>query len=82
MKIYSPNKEYTGISASVPFCGGVGETEDPYLIEWFKSHGYEVGKSTDLEAVPENSEEICENMEEPLLEMETSGPQKGKRARK
>lgn len=40
MKIYSPNKDYTGISASVPFCGGVGETEDPHLIDWFKNHGY------------------------------------------
>ena len=35
-------KDYTGISASVPFCNGVGETEDPHLIEWFKDHGYEV----------------------------------------
>lgn len=42
MKIYSPNKDYTGVSASVPFCGGVGETEDPHLIEWFKDHGYKV----------------------------------------
>ena len=42
MKIKSPNKDYTGVSASVPFCNGVGETEDPYLIQWFKDHGYEV----------------------------------------
>ena len=50
MKIYSPNKEYTGISASVPFCGGVGETDDPYLIPWFKCLGYhveEAGKESD-----------------------------------
>ena len=40
MKIKSPNKDYTGVSASVPFCNGVGETEDPYLIQWFKDHGY------------------------------------------
>lgn len=40
MKIYSPNKEYTGVSASVPFCNGVGNTEDPHLIQWFKDHGY------------------------------------------
>lgn len=33
MKVYSPNKEYTGISATVPFCGGVGETDDPHLID-------------------------------------------------
>ena len=42
MKIKSPNKDYTGVSASVPFCNGVGETEDPYLIQWFKDHGYKV----------------------------------------
>lgn len=42
MKICSPNKEYTGVSASVPFCNGMGETDDPYLIEWFKKHGYKV----------------------------------------
>ena len=40
-KIYAPNKEYTGISAGVSFVDGVGETEDPRLIEWFKAHGYE-----------------------------------------
>ena len=37
MKICSPNKEYTSVSASVPFCNGMGEMDDPYLIEWFKS---------------------------------------------
>ncbi len=50
MKIKSPNKDYTGVSASVPFCNGVGETEDPYLIQWFKDHGYEV------EETPEKAE--------------------------
>lgn len=42
MKIYSKNKNYTGVSASVSFCNGCGETDDPYLIEWFRSHGYRV----------------------------------------
>jgi hypothetical protein len=41
-KIHAPNKQYTGVSASVAFAQGVGETTDPYLIEWFRSHGYEV----------------------------------------
>jgi len=41
-KIYAPNKEYTGISAGVPFVNGVGETSDPHLINWFETHGYEV----------------------------------------
>lgn len=42
MKVHAPNKNYTRVSASVAFCNGVGETEDPYLLEWFKSHGYEL----------------------------------------
>lgn len=41
-RIIAPNKQYTGISASVPFHRGVGETTDAYLIEWFKTHGYTV----------------------------------------
>ena len=41
-KIYSPNKQYSGISASVAFAKGVGETENPTLLEWFRGHGYSV----------------------------------------
>ncbi|MEG2919162.1 MAG: hypothetical protein RR851_14665 [Clostridium sp.] len=41
-KIIAPNKDYTGISASVVFCNGVGETENLELIEWFKNKGYGV----------------------------------------
>lgn len=41
-KILSPNKQYTGISASVHFCNGEGKTEEEHLIEWFKQHEYEV----------------------------------------
>ena len=41
-KILAPNKSYTGISASVRFVNGIGETGRPELISWFKAHGYEV----------------------------------------
>ena len=41
-EIFSPNEEYTGISAGVFFCNGKGETDNPHLIEWFKGHGYRV----------------------------------------
>lgn len=41
-KIHAPNKEYTGVSASVSFVKGVGETDNKHLIQWFKEHGYEV----------------------------------------
>lgn len=41
-KITCPNKQYSGISASITFVNGVGETDEPKLIEWFREHGYEV----------------------------------------
>lgn len=62
MKVYSPNKEYTGISATVPFCGGVGETDDPHLIEWFEAHGYRVEK------VEKSEESETVTAEEPTAE--------------
>lgn len=40
MKIYAPVKDANGVYASVRFVNGVGETNDPYLIGWFRSHGY------------------------------------------
>lgn len=42
VKIIAPNGEYTGISATVAFVKGVGETDDPHLAEWFNENGYEV----------------------------------------
>lgn len=42
MKVIAPNRDYTGVSASVTFVGGVGETDNPHLIRWFKDHGYTV----------------------------------------
>lgn len=50
MKVYAPNRQYTGMSASVSFCNGVGETSNPHLLNWFRSHGYEV------EELPEEPE--------------------------
>lgn len=41
-KVLAPNKQYTGLSASVGFVNGVGETEDKDLLKWFKAHGYEI----------------------------------------
>ncbi len=48
--IHAPNKQYTGVSASVYFTQGTGETDTPYLIKWFKAHGYKVedAKKPDL----------------------------------
>ena len=66
MKVYSPNKSYTGVTASVPFCKGQGETDDPYLLEWFEKHGYEVEKpkpgakrTTKHLIIPKTTERSC-----------------------
>ncbi len=49
-KIYAPNKEYTGVSASVYFVNGVGETDKQNLIEWFRDRGYEVEEDSEEKA--------------------------------
>lgn len=40
IKIYAPNKRYTGLVAGVSFVNGVGETDNKYLINWFEEKGY------------------------------------------
>ena len=42
MKIYAPVKNATGTYASVRFVNGVGETDNPHLIKWFKEHGFKL----------------------------------------
>lgn len=51
-KILAPNKQYNGISASVVFTNGEGQTEDPKLIAWFKERGYQVEEQPELPANP------------------------------
>ncbi|MFG6379444.1 MAG: hypothetical protein K1W19_14200 [Lachnospiraceae bacterium] len=47
-KIYAPVKDYNGISAGVSFRDGVGETSSPYLLKWFREHGYEVEETQEF----------------------------------
>lgn len=51
-KVTAPNKEYTGLSAGVSFVNGVGETDNPHLLEWFQERGYQVEESKQPEATP------------------------------
>lgn len=67
MKVYAPNKQYTGMSASVSFCNGVGETSNPHLLNWFRSHAYEVEElpeEPEADPVEENPEGQPESAEE------------------
>lgn len=52
MKIYAPNKQANGVYASVMFVDGVGETDNPKLIEWFKTHGYRLEKCDEVPQIP------------------------------
>ena len=73
-QIIAPNKDYTGVSASVPFVKGVGETSDAYLIEWFKTHGYTVIEDEATEVQPEVqpvASETAETEEDPAADVET-----------
>mgnify|MGYP000529738448 CR=1 FL=1 len=57
MKIYSKNRITPGFRPRCRFCNGRGETDDPYLIEWFRSHGYRVEEEAVQEADAEKEEE-------------------------
>ena len=68
-KIIAPNKEYTGVSASIPFCKGEAHTDDPHLIKWFKAHGYKVEEEIDESSKDtlevEGTEELVEEIPKP-----------------
>ncbi len=57
-KIHAPNKEYTGVSASVPFVNGVGESDNSVLLSWFEAHGYKVEKSEEKPLAKMNKAEL------------------------
>ena len=79
MKIYAPVKDANGIYASVRFVNGVGETNNPALVEWFKKHGYRVEESKDQVAdigkkveISEVTAEIVADTEKPDFDAMTS----------
>ncbi|MEK4276482.1 hypothetical protein [Paenibacillus sp. FSL R7-0026] len=52
-KVLAPNEHYTGLSASIMFINGVGETDDEHLLQWFEGKGYTVDRS---EPAPQTDE--------------------------
>ena len=76
-KVYAPLKDYNGISASVTFVNGTGETDNENLLEWFEERGYtvereklkrakkakEVTEETSEGATEEVAEEVAEGNE-------------------
>ena len=73
MKIYAPVKDANGIYASVRFVNGVGETDNPRLIEWFRSHGYKLSgnfTTTDTHPDENTSAEIDQSVENDEIEVQ------------
>ncbi len=63
MKIYAPVKDATGVWCSVHFKNGVGETKNPHLIEWFRTHGYRIEGEVEKESTSVVTESIEPNFE-------------------
>ena len=63
MKIYAPVKDTNGIYASVVFVNGVGETDKPHLIQWFKNKGFKV-EDQKVEPTPAPPVQVIEEVEE------------------
>lgn len=65
MKIYAPNKQYTGVSAGVAFAAGVGYCDNPERLEWFRKHGYTV----EAEAAPVDVSDLVRRAEKLKLDL-------------
>lgn len=78
-KIYAPNKEYTGMSAGVSFCNGVGETDTPRILEWFKVHGYRVDEPMEITEpeVPVIEDEDMDPEQAPVPKKKPAGKKAG-----
>lgn len=77
VKIFSPNTDYTGMSASVAFSNGVGETDDEHLINWFKEHNYTVvEQDTEVKTVEKTLDQMT--VEELIVYAKENGIDIGK----
>lgn len=74
--IKSPNEQYTGVSASVFFTNGQGQTNNPKLIDWFKSKGYTVIEDDPLDDLKaESDKNVNDAKEEQEAETEQESEQ-------
>lgn len=64
-KVYAPLKDYNGISASVEFVNGVGETDNENLLEWFEEKGYTVEREK-----PKRAKKATDDVTEEVAEAE------------
>ena len=72
MKIYAPVNDFNGWRNNVRFVNGVGETDDPRVIEWFRKHGYKVPIEDEISNVVielQNDQIEMENDEDEIVEL-------------
>lgn len=74
MKIYAPVKHTNGVYCNVRFVNGVGETDNPRLIKWFKDHGYRLQEATPIVELVEEVVEVEEIKEDVELSFEDMTP--------
>lgn len=80
--VYAKNRKYTGVSASVQFVNGRGETENPWLLRWFEEHGYRVERPPEEDGTgeePPDGEEN-ENVESGAELLEGEGRENGEKS--
>ena len=70
-KVYAPLQGYNGISASVTFVNGVGETDNENLLEWFEEKGYTVEREKPKRA--KKSKEVTDETSEGATEEVAEG---------
>lgn len=66
MRIETPVKDFNGFRNNVRFVNGVGETDNPSAIEWFRSNGYKVVGEFTTVAPVEKVAEVVEPVEDPV----------------
>lgn len=69
MKIIAANKQFSGLRAGIPFVNGESETDNEYLISWFKENGYQVIDSEANEEVHESEDELDRLSKEQLQDI-------------
>lgn len=74
MKIYAPVKNATGVWCNVHFKNGVGETDNPHLIDWFRRHGYRIEEELPTLNIEETVKTEISNVEETVLDFESMTP--------
>lgn len=62
MKIYTPVKGASGVYANTLFVNGVGETDNPNAIAYFREHGYKVVEESGKETAKVESKPDFDSM--------------------